>query len=65
VQAIKLVHFFFRSKFTPARSIHSGPNGGSLFVGQPVHAAAARFYFAGDVGEFFLILLRSGLNPFQ
>jgi|ERR1700681_1822821 hypothetical protein len=65
VQAIKLVHFLVRSKITTARSIHSSTDRDSLLIGQPVHAAATRFDFACDLGEFFLILFRPGLNLLQ
>jgi hypothetical protein len=62
VQAIKLVHFLFRRKIAAARGVHSSAYCGSLFVGQSEYAAATRFDFASDVGEFFLILFRPGLN---
>jgi hypothetical protein len=65
VQAIKLVHFLVRRKITTARSIHSSTDRDSLLIGQPVHAAATRFDFACDLGEFFLILFRPGLNLLQ
>src|ERR1700692_2078762 len=65
VQAIKLVHFLVRSKITTARGVHSSADRDSLLIGQPVHAAATRFDFARDLGEFFLILFRPGLNLLQ
>jgi hypothetical protein len=65
VQAIKLVHFLVRRKITTARGIHSSTDRDSLLIGQPVHAAATRFDFACDLGEFFLILFRPGLNLLQ
>ncbi len=65
VQAIKLVHFLVRRKITTACGIHSSAYCGSLSVRQPVHAAATRFDFASDLGEFFLILFRPGLNLLQ
>jgi hypothetical protein len=63
VQAIKLVHFLFRDKIATACSVHSGAHRSSLFIGQPVHPTATRFDFAGDPGEFFLVLFRPSLNP--
>jgi len=62
VQAIKPIHFLLSRKITTARGSHSGANGRSLLLGQPVYATATRFDFASDIGEFFLILFRPGLN---
>jgi hypothetical protein len=61
--AIKLVHLVFRDKIAATCSVHSRTYRNSLFVRQSIHAAATRFDFAGDVGEFFPVLFRPGLNP--
>lgn len=62
MQAIKLIHLVFRHKVATTSSVHSGTHRNSLFVRQPIHAVATRFDFAGDVGEFFLVLCRPSLN---
>jgi hypothetical protein len=62
MQLVKLFYLFLRRKIAAARGVHSSAYCGSLFVGQSEYAAATRFDFASDVGEFFLILFRPGLN---
>jgi len=42
----KTRHLFVSHEIVPARRVHSSADCGSLFVGQPIHAPAARFDFA-------------------
>jgi len=65
VQTVEFVHFLFRRKIATARRLNSDADCGSFFIGQSVHTTTARFDFAGDAGEFFLILFRPGLNLLQ
>jgi len=65
VQLIELLEFFVSGKIATARLFHTGTDGGSLLIGQLVHAATARLDFAGNLSKFLLILYWPGLNSFK
>jgi len=48
-----------------SRRVHSSADSNSFIIGESIHTAAARFDFASQSSEFFLILFRPGLNLLQ
>jgi hypothetical protein len=65
MQPVELLYLFIGRKIATTYVIYPRTYSSSLLVGQPVNTRATRFDFAGDIGEFFLILDWPGLNLFQ
>ena len=62
---MKLVYFLVRRKIAAAGGCHSFTHRRTLVIGQTILPATPRFNFAGNAGEFLLILFGPGLDLLQ